>query len=103
MKLSALAAGIAVCLAGFGGAVYAQQDSNSSNGNGNVSWVGSQTPSPESPAAARDEARSMLRQSTQECKREHGMQAQKDCMKSAHEDYSGMMGSTHGSGHMSKQ
>ena len=91
MKLSALAAGIAVCLAGFGGTVYAQQNSGSDN---NVTWVGSQTPSaPENAATMRREAESMMRQARQDCKRESGAQAQKDCMKSAQDDYKDMMAS----------
>ena len=92
MKLSAFAAGIAVCLAGFGGSVFAQ-NSNSDN---NVTWIGSQEPSaPESASSTREEAMSVMRQARQDCKREQTAQERKDCMKSAQDDYNSMMSSAH--------
>ncbi len=91
MKISAIAAGAVLCLAGFGGTVYAQQGSSSDN---NVTWIGSRTPSaPESAATMRYEAQSVLRQAKQDCQRESTAQSRKDCMQAAQHDYKAMMDS----------
>ncbi len=94
MKLSAFAAVAALCLAGFGGTAYAQQNSNASanSSDTNVIWVGSQEPSaPESAAAARAEAAAALHQARQDCRSEKAGQARNGCMKTAQDDHNNMM------------
>jgi hypothetical protein len=95
MKISAIAAGVALCLAGFGGTVYAQQNSQQDSSGDNVTWIGSRTPSAtESSATTRYEAESMLRQARQDCQREHTAQSRKDCLQPAQAEYKEMMAST---------
>jgi len=48
--------------------------------------VGSTTPSPESPAAARAEAAAVWAQAQQTCHRERDHQARHDCLQAARED-----------------
>jgi hypothetical protein len=49
--------------------------------------IGSTEPTPEAPAAAREEAHAALAEAERACQRESSRDARRDCMTVAHEDY----------------
>ncbi len=87
MKISIVAASLAVAL----GAVHGSALAQSTNTTENRITVGSTEPTPESPSAARKEASAALAQAKRDCRKEHGHDAQASCLTAAHEDYRNLM------------
>jgi hypothetical protein len=80
MRFSALAAAAALGLAGLSSAAFAQTSTDTSR-----EQLTSQ-PSAEAPAAARKEAAAAWAQAQQDCRKEQGRDAQRQCLHQAKQD-----------------
>jgi hypothetical protein len=86
MKLSIITAALALSLVGAHTAAMAQDNETQV-----FIGIGSDEPSPESPAAARKEAAAALAQARKDCRKEPGRDEQKSCLDAAREDHDKLM------------